>query len=251
MSNPIQYTLPLGGMEIFMNDLIGKEIEIKFLHQIHCIRCGSLTTTSFAQGYCYPCFRSAPETEDCVLRPELCLAHEGIARDMKYAETHCLIDHYVYLAYTSGMKVGVTRHTQIPTRWIDQGASQAIKLAKTPNRYLAGCIEVDLKAHFNDKTNWRKMLSDENSEFDMTEAATEAAKKLSGEYQKYLVRSAESVQLEYPVRHIPNKLSSLSLDKHDTIRSRLAGIKGQYLIFESGEVMNLRKHNGYLVEMSY
>ena len=137
----------------------GQEISMQYKGRINCLKCGRETKKSFAQGYCYPCFTTAPETEECVLRPELCRAHEGIARDMDYAKKHCLIEHVVYLSLTSGLKVGVTRNTQVPTRWIDQGAVKALELARTPNRYTAGLIEVALKSHIADKTNWRKMLS--------------------------------------------------------------------------------------------
>ena len=115
-NNPVQYSMNTGSEEINMNLLLGKKLSIHYLHKINCIKCGRLTKTSFAQGYCYPCFISAPETEDCVLRPELCKAHEGLARDMDYAAGHCLIDHFVYLAISGGLKVGVTRNTQIPVR---------------------------------------------------------------------------------------------------------------------------------------
>jgi len=250
-SNPIEYTLVLGEHKIFMNELIDKTISLKFLNKINCIRCGRETTKSFAQGFCFPCFRTAPETEECVLRPELCLAHEGSARDMVYAKTHCLIDHYVYLAFTSGIKVGVTRHTQIPTRWIDQGATLAVKLAKTPNRYLAGCIEVAMKAHFNDKTSWQKMLYAAATPENIMEIRAEALQKLPAEYSKFVVNETDPVPLNYPVLSVPDKLRSISLDKQAEIRDKMVAIKGQYLVFESGKVINIRKHNGYLIKMNF
>ena len=143
--NPIEYELPSGDELIYMNPLIGKYIALKWLKEIYCVACGRKTNKSFAQGFCYPCFLNAPETSECIFRPELCRAQDGIARDMEWAENHCLQDHIVYLAISSGIKVGVTRSGQIPTRWIDQGAWQAIKLAKTPNRYTAGLIPEILK----------------------------------------------------------------------------------------------------------
>jgi len=160
-SDPVNYFLKTADSKFLLNDLIGNEIILSYKNQINCINCGAPIKTSFAQGYCYPCFITSPETEDCVLRPELCQAHVGVARDMEFAKNHCLIEHYVYMASTGGLKVGVTRHTQRPIRWIDQGAWQAIIVARTFNRYLAGSIEVNLKKHFPDKTNWRKMLSSE------------------------------------------------------------------------------------------
>ena len=144
-SDPVNYSLMTDQGLLSVNNLLGKRIEIEFTGEIRCIRCNRKTNKSFGQGYCYPCFISAPETEDCVLRPELCKAHLGIARDMDYARVHCLSDHFVYLAATPELKVGVTRSSQVPVRWIDQGADSAMKIALTSNRYLAGLIEVELK----------------------------------------------------------------------------------------------------------
>jgi hypothetical protein len=250
LSDPVTYTLNLSGQKISMNELIGKELSVSFQHKIHCIKCGRETKTSFAQGYCYPCFVSAPETEDCVLRPELCKAHEGIARDMKFAEKHCLIEHFVYLAVSSGLKVGVTRNTQIPTRWIDQGASKAIIIASTPNRYLAGTIEVALKEYFNDKTNWRNMLSNKiPSEIDLVAEKNKAINYLHKDFQHYAYPDDSVTFINYPVSEYPIKIKSISLDKNPVITDILSGIKGQYLLFDSGAVMNVRKHNGYSVEI--
>src|SRR3972149_10601342 len=158
LNDPVQYQLPIGDERIDMNALIGKRITLKYNNEIRCISCGRRTKTSFAQGFCYPCFISSPEVSECIIRPELCQAHNGIGRDMEWERKHHLQEHFVYMAHTSGIKVGVTRSTQVPTRWIDQGASEAILFAKTPNRYLAGCIEVCLKKHVSDKTQWQRML---------------------------------------------------------------------------------------------
>ena len=151
-----------------VNDLIGKQITISFANRITCVGCGKDTKKSFAQGYCYPCFISVPQTEECVLRPELCKAHEGIARDMEYARDNCLVDQYVYLALSGGLKVGVTRYHQIPNRWVDQGATKAIKLLVAKNRFTAGLIEVALKKIMADKTNWRKMLMGNDDDIPLT-----------------------------------------------------------------------------------
>ena len=160
-SSPIQYELMFGEKLVCMNDFIKKYIILKHENEISCIDCGRKTTKSFAQGFCYPCLISAPETSECILRPQLCQAHEGIARDMEWAENNCLQDHFVYLAISSGVKVGVTRSAQIPTRWMDQGAWQAIRLSKTPNRYKAGLIEIALKEYISDRTQWQRMLKNQ------------------------------------------------------------------------------------------
>lgn len=250
-TRPVTYFLRLGEEEVTLNDLIGKEIAMAFLHKIHCIRCGRETSRSFAQGYCYPCFILAPETEECVLKPELCRAHLGEARDMEYAREHCLIEHVVYLSLTSGIKVGVTRNTQVPVRWIDQGAVKVIELARTPNRYTAGLVEVEMKKHIQDKTNWRRMLRNEyDRELDLPGKKEELGGKLSEGMQGYLSRDNQVTEITYPVQHYPEKVKSLNFDKTDMVRGILEGIKGQYLIFTSGEVINIRKFGGYLIRFS-
>jgi len=247
----IQYYLPLGDQKVEMNPLVGTEISMEYLGQIHCIRCGRKTQKSFAQGYCYPCFSSAPETEECVLRPELCRAQEGIARDMEYAKKHCLSEHVVYLSLTSGIKVGVTRHSQVPTRWIDQGAIRAIELARTPNRYIAGMLEVAMKAYINDKTNWRKMLSGSDlGEIDLSEAKAELTRLVPAEFLPFVTSNNLMLELVYPVLKYPGKIKSLNFDKDPRVSGILSGIKGQYLMFEDSSVINMRKFGGYLIRLA-
>jgi len=193
---------------------------------------------------------SVPETEECVLRPELCRAHAGIARDMKFAEEHCLIDHFVYLAVSGGLKVGVTRHTQIPQRWIDQGASEALQIAKTQNRYLAGTIEVALKNILSDKTNWRNMLMNKsNKDINLVEEKEKALKYLHNDFRKFALKEDLITKISYPVLNYPKKVKSINFDNTDFVEGILIGIKGQYFIFESGNILNIRKHNGYLVKI--
>ena len=250
LNNPVEYFLVLGDEQIAMNDLINQDITLHFSGEVHCVRCGRLTKKSFHQGFCYPCYRTAPETDECILKPELCQAQEGISRDMEWSKNHCLQDHYVYLAVSSGLKVGVTRHTQIPTRWIDQGASYAIKIAQTPNRYAAGLLEVNLKKHFADKTNWRNMLSNKiDTHIDLLEQKRKAKDSVKKEFAEYFIDDNEIVEINYPVKEYPAKVKSLTFDKENQISGKLVGIKGQYLIFDQGQVLNIRKHNGYVVEL--
>ena len=169
---------------------------------------------------------------------------------MEWAEDHCLKDHFVYLAISSGVKVGVTRSAQIPTRWIDQGAWQAIKLAKTPNRYLAGLIEVSLKEHISDRTQWQRMLKNQLIEgVDLLNKKKEMLEHLSNELRKYEYPENEITEITYPVNEYPEKVNSVSFDKLYEFEGRLWGIKGQYLIFDDGTVLNIRKHNGYQVSL--
>jgi hypothetical protein len=212
LKDVVQYYLPDGENWFSLNPMIGSRLTINWLNEIHCIRCGKPTKTSFAQGYCYPCFLSAPETEDCVLRPELCRAHEGIARDPEYAKEHCLIDHIVYLADSGGIKVGVTRHTQVPIRWIDQGASAAIKLARTPNRYTAGLIEVALKSNFPDKTNWRLMLRQPGQNADeLYDKKGFADEILPFDLRQYTDTDDTITEIHYPMQDYPETIKATIL----------------------------------------
>ena len=247
---PVSYYMPLGDQEVAMNSHIGKEITLTYLGEINCIRCNRKTSKSFAQGYCYPCFTTAPETEECVLKPELCRAHEGIARDMEYAKDHCLIQQVVYLSVTSDLKVGVTRNTQVPFRWIDQGATQAIELARTPNRYLAGELEVHLKSHLKDKTNWRGMLKNEvKFEEDLLEAKKKVLTLLGDRFEDYASSNDAITSIEFPVEEYPVKVTSFNFDKEPVVSGTLAGIKGQYLLFQGGGVINIRKFGGYKISL--
>jgi len=248
LKDPVEYKLLIGNDVIVMNSFIGKHIILKWAKEILCVKCGRKTNKSFAQGFCYPCFISVPETSECILRPELCQAHEGISRNMEWSEKHCLKDHFVYLALSSGIKVGVTRAHQIPTRWIDQGAWQAIKLAKTPNRYIAGLIEVALKEYISDRTQWQRMLKNQIIEgINLKDKKNEMLNLLDNNFRQYTSKENDIIEINYPVNDYPEKVKSLSFDKIDIIAGKLWGIKGQYLMFNDGSVLNIRKHNGYNV----
>jgi hypothetical protein len=245
----VKYTLNLGDHALNMNSLIGQTISITYQNRINCIKCNRETKKSFAQGYCYPCFISVPETESCVLRPELCQAHEGIARDMVFAKNNCLIDHYVYLAISSGLKVGVTRHTQVPVRWLDQGASYALILAKTPNRFMAGQIEVALKTLYADKSNWRKLLTADGPDLDLLQEKGKIEELLPFDLRQYITDDDYIYRIKYPLSEYPVKVTPVNLDKGQVVQDELLGIKGQYLLFRGGKVINIRKYNGYLVDI--
>ncbi len=248
--DPVQYSLKLGDDVVSMNDLLGKNISLRFTGNIYCGVCGKKTRKSFGEGLCYNCFANSPENAECILRPELCLAHEHKGRDVEWEIKHHLQPHYVYLALVNETKVGVTRGTQIPTRWIDQGANQAIILAETPYRQLAGQIEVSLKEYLTDKTHWSKMLrNDYNTEIDLVEVKDRIESMLPEELQQYISPNDEIVEMHYPVIEYPKKVTSLGLDTQKEINSKLIGIRAQYLILEGGNVINIRKHSGYEVEL--
>ncbi|MGE4289494.1 MAG: DUF2797 domain-containing protein [Salinivirgaceae bacterium] len=248
---PVAYYLNFNDSPVLVNGWLGKTLHFHFTGQINCIHCGRVTSKSFSQGFCYPCFTTLPQTDVGVLRPELNRAHEGVSRDMEWSKLNDLIEHYVYLSFTSDLKVGVTRITQIPTRWIDQGAEFAIKLAKTPYRQLAGLIEVALKNFVNDKTNWRKMLSGRAEEVpDLVYQKKHFSNLLPSEHRAYLLPDEEVFQISYPVEKYPVKIKSVNFDKNPDFTGLLTGIKGQYLLFDDGSVFNVRKYNGYQMNIS-
>ena len=250
LTNPISYKLPIGNNTIDMNGLINTNINLSFDGEIRCIACDNKIKKTFMQGYCYPCFISSPQTSECILKPELCRAHEGEARDMEWSEKYCLTDQYIYLALTSNLKVGVTRHTQIPTRWIDQGAHKTIVFAKTPNRYLAGMIEKEVSQHISDKTYWRRMLLGEYPNLNLVDEKNKLSKVVSSKYQQYITNDKNITELNYPVSIKPEKIKSLNFEKTPEITGKLLGIKGQYLFFENDYVLNIRKFTGYFIKYS-
>lgn len=250
LNDEVHYSLPIDSTLVELNPLINKKVKFTFLGDIHCIKCNQKIKKTFAQGYCFPCFRDAPETSECILRPELCRAHEGDSRDMEWSNKHCLTNQHVYMSFTGNLKIGVTRSTQIPTRWIDQGAIKAIILCTTPNRYLAGLIEVHLKQFYSDRTHWIKMLSGKFEEPDFEQCYLEAKKYLNDGFSKYVTEN-KWVDINYPIQSIPNKIKSFSFDKESSYEDILVGIKGQYLLFKNNRVINIRKHTGYSLKIQY
>jgi hypothetical protein len=253
VENPsnVKYTLKDGEQEIVMNDLIGKEITLTHNNNKYCCICDNNVKKFFGQGFCYPCFIKAPENSECIIRPELCRGHEGEGRDPKWEERNHVQAHIVYLALTSAVKVGVTRKVSLESRWIDQGAWKAVVLAELPNRYLAGKLEVALKAHMSDKTNWRKMLKNEmNFSFDLASFKDDILGLIPEDLKQYVREAQQVLEITYPVKSYPAKVVSSNFDKTPEISGVLQGIRGQYLFFEEGKVLNIRKFSGYEVELS-
>lgn len=249
LTDTVEYRLPIGEERVLMNEFLGKPIRMLYEHVINCTVCGRKTNKSFAQGLCYPCFVSSPENAECIIRPELCRGHLGEGRDPQWELDHHVKPHYVYLAASSDIKVGVTRNTQVPTRWIDQGADAAILFAETPNRYLAGVIEVAMKNFLTDKTDWRKMLKGETTQRNLMEVKHELLDKLSDELKPYFVADDSITHIKYPVLSFPEKVSSVGFEKEEIIEGELKGIKAQYLIFKDNRVINIRAHGGYKITL--
>jgi len=249
----VEYKLPLSEHLIEMNDLISKKIKIEFTGVINDIDTGAKIKKSYGQGYSYQSFISLPQCDMCMMKPELCHFSKGTCRDEGWAKKQCFIPHYVYLSLTSAPKVGITRNHQIPTRWVDQGATKGIILAQVENRLEAGLLEVHLKDFIGDKTNWRKMLQG-GTEMDLEEKYNglidEVIKYKQGHLKEIIIPEKEEVNIDYPVSQYPEKIKSFNLDKNPCIEDTLRGIKGQYLIFDGG-VINLRKYQGYYLKFTF
>ena len=248
--NPIQYYLVFENSFLNINQVLGKELSMQ-LEGYQCLNCGKRKKI-FRQGFCYDCFYASPAVGDWIMKPELSTAHLGIAdRDLDYETKVQLQPHIVYLAISSEVKVGVTRKTQVPTRWIDQGAEKAISIVEVPNRYLAGITEVALKEHFSDKTNWRKMLTNDIITNDLILEKAKVESLLPLEVKEYFFSEKNEVyEMHYPVINYPTKINSLSLEKTPSFRGILIGIKGQYLLFEDGTVFNVRSSEGSVVSIN-
>ena len=244
----IQYYLDMKTDFINMNQLLNKEITINFV-SYECLNC-HLEKQIYRQGFCKSCFFDTPNAGDWIMRPELSKAHLGIEdRDLVYEKAVQLQPHIVYLANSSNVKVGVTRKTQVPTRWIDQGAHEAIEIVEVPNRYLAGITEVALKNHVADKTNWRKMLKNDIDDVSLLEWREKLKEFIPEEAKEYFIENNSETNLNFPVKKYPEKPKSLNLQKTPSFKGKLVGIKGQYLIFEDEMVFNVRSNEGLVVSI--
>ncbi|MBW2962342.1 DUF2797 domain-containing protein [Mesonia aestuariivivens] len=248
LTTQVQYFMDFEGDFVHVNQLLDKELSITFTGY-QCLNCEQ-DKKIYRQGFCYDCFYETPRAGDWIMKPELSKAHLGEEdRDLEYEKKSQLQPHIVYLANSSNVKVGVTRKSQIPTRWIDQGAHEAIEIVEVPNRYLAGIAEVALKPHVADKTNWRTMLKNEIEDVDLKETRENLKQYLPDEVQEYYLASNKETEIEFPVLEYPKKLKSLNLDKNPDFQGKLKGIKGQYLIFEDNTVFNVRSNEGYKVNL--
>jgi len=255
LESPVRYFMPLDDHLEPMNDHIGHSISLQATGNIHCIACGRKTNKSYSQGHCFPCMKSLPQCDMCIMKPETCHYDQGTCRDAAWGDEHCMKPHHVYLANSSGIKVGISR--QLPTRWIDQGASEGLAIMQVSHRRLSGLVEVIIKNHVSDRTDWRKMLKGVPDNIDLATrrdelfaACEDELAALEAEYGNDAIVKLDdsaSTNIEYPVIDYPSKVSSLNFDKTPHITGVLQGIKGQYLILDSG-VLNIRKFSGYEIE---
>jgi len=254
--NQAVYHLPIGEHKILLNEYIGQNIQLKFAGKINCIACQRSIKKTFNQGYCFPCVKTLAACDICIVRPELCHHHLGTCREPEWGLTNCMQPHVVYLSNSSSLKVGITRLSNIPSRWIDQGAIQALALMQVKSRYISGLVEVMCKKTLNDRTNWRQMLKEDPAPIDLEANRVSILKQISPELEvlqqahgqdAYTYAQSKEVTIQYPVLAYPSTIKSLNFDKTPSISGPLVGIKGQYLILEGG-VLNMRKFAGYYLE---
>ena len=257
LDDPVNYELLLADQSIGLNAYIGQAIKFTYTGQIFCVHCNRRIKKSFNQGYCYPCFISLAQCDMCIMKPETCHFDAGTCREPDWGQTFCFQPHVIYLANSSGIKVGITRQTQLPTRWIDQGAVQALPIFKVPSRYLSGLVEVVFAKHISDKTSWQQMLKSRSEPIDLIAKRDEltdlCATDLQGISDRFGITPIKRmddesvVDIHYPIDVYPGKIQSFNLDKNPEVSGVLQGIKGQYLLLDSG-VINIRKFSGYEVE---
>ncbi|MBC8493487.1 MAG: DUF2797 domain-containing protein [Candidatus Thioglobus sp.] len=247
-----QYQLPIGDKLLSMNDLVGEEITLSFDQTIHCQNCGKQTNKSYSQGHCYPCSQKLASCDLCIMKPETCHYHLGTCREPQWGLDNCFSPHVIYLANSSGAKVGITRKRNIPSRWIDQGAINALPILEVDTRLKSGELEMALKQFVNDKTNWRQMLKNEVTSVDLLAIRDQLLSEIGNTIESTGAQTLdnEALEINYPVVEYPSKISSLNFDKTPTITGVLKGIKAQYLILESG-VLNIRKFSGYNITITY
>lgn len=256
---PAQYSLRLGEAEVAVNPLLGQRLRLEFLGAIHCSHCGRKTKKSYAQGYCYPCMTRLAQCDSCIMSPEKCHYDAGTCREPGWGEQFCMTDHVVYLANSSGVKVGITRATQMPTRWLDQGARQALPILRVATRPQSGLVEDLLRSQVADKTNWRALLKGDAEPVDLVavrerlfDSCREGLEVLQQRFGLQAIQplaDAEVLEIDYPVERYPTKIASLDLDKTPVVEGTLQGIKGQYLILDCG-VINIRKYTAYQVAIA-
>ena len=254
----VNYFLPAGQHELLLNPYIGNYLKLEFLGNITCKNCGKKSSKSFSQGFCFPCMRRLAQCDMCILKPETCHFHEGTCREPEWGEKNCFVPHFVYLSNTSGLKVGITRHTQIPTRWVDQGATQASIMFKVNSRRQSGYVETAFKGLIADKTNWRIMLKENQPDMNLLAKAAELKAMFHADMShcvdifpadEIVDQNIEVTSIRYPVLEFPEKIKSHNFDKNPIVEGTLMGIKGQYLMFDTG-VINIRKFTSYEVRVS-
>jgi hypothetical protein len=247
LGNKVSYSLNFDNDNICIDSFVGKEVCIKVFAQIRCVGCRAPINKTFNQGFCYKCFITLACNDICMLKPETCHFQLGTCREPEWGKSNCFISHTIYLANSSGLKVGITRTRRKLQRWVDQGAVQAIPLFEVADRKTSGVAEVLLKEHYKDRTNWRKMLQNNQENINLEEQREKALAFLPSDFP--LVKSNEpATTINYPVLSYLDKIKSLKIEQ-EPLKEKLLGIKAQYFIFSSG-VVNLKKFYGHKIQIS-
>ena len=256
-NDPIDYYVKLDEECLYLNSHIGANVTLIWTGTISCINCGNKTRKGYNQGHCYPCFKKLASCDLCVMSPERCHYDSGTCRNPSWGESFYMWPHLVYLANSSAIKVGITKEEHLPTRWIDQGAVQALPIIAVQTRQQSGFIEVAFKNHIGDKTQWQRMLKADplvdmhkirDDLLDTVEPQLNALRQRFG-IQAVKLLTDDTGVFRYPVLQHPTNVNSVTFDKPPNISGVLLGMKGQYLIFDSG-LVNLRKFTGYEIEFS-
>lgn len=256
-NHTVEYALPVGDEYLPLNPLLGQTLKFTHTGKILCCNCGKKTKKSYSQSHCYVCMQKLASCDMCILKPETCHYDQGTCREPEWGEANCLQNHFVYLSNTSGLKVGITRHTQVPTRWIDQGATQALPIFRVSTRLQSGLVETAMAELIADKTNWRTLLKGDAEPMDLKARAEALIPQIESRLDEVKLKFGEDavtrldeevLNISYPVLQHPTKITSFNLDKKPEVEGTLMGIKGQYLIFDTG-VINVRKFGSYEIEV--
>lgn len=251
-----------------MDIVPGMHIMLKHTGRYQCVSCKKILKKIYS-GFCYVCLTQKAMADTCVMAPNRCHYLKGTCREPKWGENFCFKPHFIYLAYTDKFKVGLTRQTHIPYRWMDQGATIAAILSKVTSRYQAGMIEKSLMEILSDKSHWQNMLKSGNSrpsKEDFLNKWLEVQDWLKKKIQAHpdlivetsselhiskeieILNAPEIFEMDYPLDFIPEKIKSVSLEKEPIVSDEIIGIKGQYLIFRD-RVLNVRSHEGAIVSL--
>ena len=260
----VQYALSCDlGTDVPLNNMMGKQLTFKFSGAIECIYCKRPIKKSFNQGYCFVCFRKLARCDQCIVKPELCHYHLGTCREPEWGNNVCMKKHVVYLSVTSGIKVGITKQKNIPSRWFDQGATLALPIYEVHNRLQSGLLESVIKKSMSDKTNWRAMLKEDIYAIDLKSFWTQHLESHQSEintiiennphfadkHPRPIDKNYDMQSFVYPRLDCPLVIKSINVDKTPSFTGTLIAMKGQYLLFDIG-VINIRKYTGYHVEIN-
>ena len=202
----VEYKFILDRSEIDLPFRLGEEIEIEATGNIHCVSCGVKTPKSYSQGHCFKCFKTKAACDMCIMKPETCHYHLGTCREDSFAHEVCFQPHIVYLANSSALKVGITRLGQMPTRWLDQGATQALPIMQVGSRRLSGQLEIMFGSQVADKTDWRKLLKGEAEPLNLIEIRERLIEEFAPKIQSIRDEFSQNLEFNETIELLENEL---------------------------------------------